>query len=236
MADIEWTLPKPIDGGAWLANPSESGGIATNGAEQTLISMAMYVKCRLIVAIRTTEEVLEARAFFAEAAGKAGNILVPFFDGKRANWPVDQWGRVAKPSLTRIPSLDGTEFESDEIPVDSDIIASLVGDMDLRATSCSINVSQGEPIRAGQWFSLGGRRAYLVRTAGAPSSGTQAITFYPPARRAANNADPVELARPVCVMNQLGDDQGIQELTNLTQTILTLDFREAIAADSGSGT
>lgn len=236
MSDIPWRLPTPSDGGFWIANPSESGGIAMNGAEQVLVSLAMHIRGKVVVNLRTTDDVLEARAFFAEAAGKAGDILVPFFDGKRVNWPVDQFGRKLKPALTRHRELDGTIFEEPEVPDASEVIATLVGSVAVRATSATINISQGAPIKRGQWFSLGGRRAYMVRGVSAVIAGSQVVNFYPPIRQPATSGDAVEFTRPVCLMNQMNDDQGIQILDSWQRTTLTLEFRESLNIDDmGSG-
>lgn len=223
-----WTLPKPISGGFRLENPSRSGGAAFNGAEQNVFSLAMRWRAKWTIPIRTNAEVLAARALSAKLQGKAGVLLVPFFDGKRVSWPIDEWGRLLNPAQTRRRQLDGTAYEDPEVPDDSEIEANVIGNTAIRATSIEVEISQGGVPLPGQYFGLRGERGYLIKSVTpllSPPGYT--LTFVPPLRDDADDADSVNFTRPVCMMNQVSDDQGIAELEQLRFATLDLEFVEA---------
>lgn len=232
MADVAWALPNPRSGGFWLENPSRSGGVAFNGSEQNVFSLAMRWRARWTVSIRTKAEVLAARAMFAQLQGKAGTLLVPFFDGKRASWPIEfvvagSTGVVLSPGVTRRRELDGTIFEDPEIPTASEIISTVSSNAANRATTIDVEFEQGGPPVAGQYFGLGGNRGYLIHTVTGPASGdVYTLSFFPPLRAAVLSGATVNWTRPVCVMRQTTDDQGIGELEGLRFADLTIDLVE----------
>lgn len=228
MADISWPAElRPSDGGFWLENPSRSGGVAFAGIEQNVFSMAMRWRARFTFPVRTKAQVLAARTLAAKAQGKAGTILVPFFDGKRISWPKDQWGRTLHPGFTRRRQLDGTIYEDPAIPDQSEVIATLISSAALRDTTVEVFIEQGEPPLAGQYFGLGGARGYLIHDVGTISGDSFALTFWPPLRAAASSSDDVDFTRPVCRMNQIADDQGIGPLDAMVRTDLTMEFVES---------
>lgn len=227
MADVTWFLPKPSSGGYWLENPARSGGISFAGSEQTVVSMAQRWKCQWNISIRNTAQMLEARAFFGLANGRAGNILVPDFNAKGANWPLDAYGRMLVPSRVRRRDLDGTIYADPEIPTASAIVARMNAAAALRATTVSIEVTQGSTLKRGQHFSLGGNRLYRINALTGPASGVYTCQIMPPLRAAAALHDAVNLSQPICLMQQDSDEQGLKALDVMQFTDLQLDFVEA---------
>jgi hypothetical protein len=79
---LAWTLPNPVSGGMWLENPSRSGGVASNGQEQNIISLSMRQRAQWTIPIRRPAEIKAARELFGLAQGKAVGILMPIFEPK----------------------------------------------------------------------------------------------------------------------------------------------------------
>jgi len=52
---LPWLLPDPIAGGMWLVNPSRSGGVAQNGQEQVVVSLAMRQRAWLALDVVAQE-------------------------------------------------------------------------------------------------------------------------------------------------------------------------------------
>lgn len=201
----EWLIP-PTMPVFYLQNASRSGGIATNGQEQTIGSMsARWAVSFDNMPIRTQDQILAYEAFIANFEGRANAVIVPTFIGKRANWPVDVYGRELHPGFTRRKELDGTVFADPAIPADSQITARLTAPAARRATTVGIEVTKGAPLKVGQLFSP--RLGALHRITDALGSGQYRVK---PALRyaeAANTA--IDLARPTCAMKLAADDEGI---------------------------
>jgi len=209
-----------------LQNSSRSGGVALNGMEQTVSSAAERWRAQLEFRIKTTEQILEVRAWVAALDGRAGEVLLPVFDGRRANWPEDTWGRTLHPRFTRRWQLDGTAYEDPEIPAASAIIATVAAGTPRGSTAIGIDVTQGEPLRAGQYFSIA-NRLYII-TAITNTVGTiQVCNIRPRTRAVAVTGDPVVLDRPVATMKLASDDQGELMLDGLRFADLSLSFVEA---------
>jgi len=81
---LPWLLPDPIAGGMWLVNPSRSGGVAQNGQEQVVVSLAMRQRAQWTIPLRTAAEIRSARELFGLAQGKAVSILMPVFEPKKS--------------------------------------------------------------------------------------------------------------------------------------------------------
>jgi hypothetical protein len=228
---VAWDLPNPISGGFWLDNPSRSGGVAFNGGEQIVASLAMRWRAKWIIPIRTNSEVLAARAFFDKLQGRAEQVMVPTFDGQRAPWPVDFAGRILNPRATRHPRLDGTDYEDDEIPDPSFIDAELMLDMADRATTCFIEMTTGSAPRPGQYFGVGVRtyRINAVAPSVSPAGGYE-VNFLPPSRGGIGHSagNTVSFRNSDCLMRQMTDDQGIKELEMMRRTELDLEFVEDV--------
>ncbi len=74
--------------------------------------------------------------------------------GARASWPLDAYGRTLHPGFTRDKTLDGTDYEDPAIPASSEIVATLDANAALRATQIVVDVTQGEPLIAGQYLGI----------------------------------------------------------------------------------
>lgn len=208
-------------------NASRSGGVSTNGLEQVVESGAGRWRASLTAPVATDAQILAWRAFLARIRGRANTILVPVYDGKRAPWPVDIFGRQLNPTITREPQLDGTAFESATIPATSAITAIAVtpggeiGDREL-----TINVTQGGTITEGMYFGTGGNRLYLIDEVLLVVGALYTVTFWPTLREAVATSAAIELARPVCEMRFKDDDQGELNLDMLRWGSVSLDFVE----------
>lgn len=225
-----WGFPNPISFGFWLENPSRSGGVSLNGVEQNVVSLAMRWRARGRFRFRTKTEILAARALFTKLQGKAGTILVPFFDGKRVSWPIQEATQgttdvVLTPGRTRNKRLDGTPYEDPEVPSASEINATVVGSAPIRSVQMDIAITQGGDPLAGQYFGIG-NHGYVIHEVLPTSGDGFALYFLPPLREAVTNGMTVKFTRPVVEMRQMTDDQGIQELEAMRFAEITLDFIE----------
>lgn len=226
-----WVLPIPYDWGFWLENLSVSGGVALNGEEQNVFGENMRWRARGKVNFRTADQVRDGRGLFARLQGRAGTLLVPTFDGKRVSWPIEDFngnvtGVVLHPGVTREPLLEGTVYQSLEIPARSEVICTLTDAVALRATSANMTFAQGGPPLAGQYFGLA-NALYIVKSVTGPASGdVYTVTFLPPARATAADNATVKWTRPVCEMRQASDDQGIKELQSLRFADVSVEFVE----------
>lgn len=225
-------LPNPYNWGFWLENLSVSGGVALNGQEQNVFGESMRWRARGNFYFRTADQIRQGRKLFARLQGKAGTLLVPTFDGKRASWPLEIFdgnkptGVVLHPGVTREPLLEGTAYQSPAIPAKSEIICELTANAALRATSVNMTFAQGGPPKVGQYFGIA-LKLYIVRTVTGPSSGdVYTVTFLPPLRAAALDGAVVKWTRPVCEMRQASDDQGLRELQGLRYADISLEFVE----------
>lgn len=223
-----WFLPDPIGGGFWPHNPSRSGGPALNGMEQDVLSPAMRWRARWHVRIRNDDEVLAARAGFGRLQGKAGRILVPVFDGRRASWPIDAQGQTLTPRRVKRyqEHLIGTPYEQAEIPASSQINATANALAALRAASITAAITQGGPPKSGQYFGVGGERAHLITSVSGPSGSVWTLGFIPTLRAQVAAAAASIFTRPVCLMKLINDDQVLKELETHRYASLTLEFEE----------
>jgi len=76
------------------------------------------------------------------------------------------------------------------------IVANLVGDAPLRATSLTLNVSQGARIRGGEKFSIG-NRAYLIERVTARAGQQATCVISPPLRAGVANGSAVNFEWPL---------------------------------------
>jgi hypothetical protein len=101
---LAWSIPDPIGGGFWLENPSRSGGVAQNGQEQNVVSLAMRQRAQWTVPLRNANQITNARRMFAHLQGKAGSLLVPVFEPTFGRTAVVVHG----PFAARVTELDIT--------------------------------------------------------------------------------------------------------------------------------
>lgn len=227
MSEAWPELLKPVSFGFWPENASRSGGPALNGAEQTVASGAGRWRAAGTFRVRNDAQVRAARAFFAKVQGRAVEIRLPAFDGRRANWPIDAQGRVLHPGATRRKALDGTVYEDPEIPPQSEIIATLNVGAAIGVSQTQINMTQGSPLRIGQYFGLGPDRLYIINEIVNVAGSVTTVRFWPPIREAGTLGQEVRLTRPQCLVKLLSDENVLRELELLRFADLTLEFRES---------
>lgn len=223
MAETFPSSPKPSAIVFDLENVSRSGGVSTNGQEQIVQSgISRWTATVAGLFIRRNDQILEWRALSARLRGRAGTILVPVFDGKRANWPVDRYGRQLKPNATRRRSLDGTIYADPELPASSRISALFVMPAARRATT--VQISQSDPIaRPGQYFSPAPGRLHILTE----YLGNGIYRIEPPLRDPIDAGQVANFERPTCEM-RLKDDGGASIPLSLMQfSNLSLEFVEA---------
>lgn len=224
------SLAKPVEPPRFvLQNPSRSGGVALNGMEQTVTSGAERWRASGSFMVMEKEAILQFDAFLTAMLGRAGEVELPTFSGRSANWPIEEYngrptGRVLHPGITRRPELNGTAYEDPEVPASSEIIAQTVGSAALGATSLTMQITQGSPFMPGQMFGIGQR---LYRALAVTLSGNfTGVAFRPKLRAAVPAATLVRLSRPVCLMKFASDDEG-SDLDTLFGGPVTLNFVEA---------
>lgn len=210
-----------------LQNVSRSGGAATNGVEQVVDSASGRWMASFDLIIAGDAQFLAWEAFLAAMRGRSNTVLLPYRQHRRASWPIDAYGRALSPSFTRRPRLDGTDYESPDVPTSSDVIAVLSGSVAIRATVAAINTTQGEPVQAGQYFSVGSR-LYRVQQINGTAGTIQTVTFWPPARVAMANGADVELLSPACEMRFATDDEGRIYDDGTGKAEASCDFVEAL--------
>lgn len=222
-------LLRPVGGPPkfMLENPSRSGGIALNGMEQTMASGAERWRCSGVWRAFGKSAILQFEAFLANMNGRAGEVLVPTFSGRIANWPIDTYGRVLDPGFTRNKLLDGTAYEDPAVPPISEIVATLGASVAIRVTQLSINMTQGSAIRAGQLFGLA-NRVYRIRSIVSVVGTVTTVTFGPPLRAAATLGAAITFTRPVCLMKFATDDQGSEFDTGFGGQV-SLEFVETFS-------
>lgn len=233
MSDYAWPSDlKPISWGFWPENADRSGGVTMAGGEQVVTSPGGRWRASGLFAVRTKAQVLALRALALNAQGRANNILVPGFDGRRLSWPLEAYngeltGRILTPGVTRRRQLDGTIYEDPEIPAASAIHATVNTNAAIRATTLLINRTQGAAFVAGQFFGIGTRLYGIASIAGVAGAVTTCV-IWPPLRAAATATTPVLFTRPVCVM-RLADPQGLlKELQLLSFADLQVEFVEVL--------
>lgn len=227
MTALAWPAPlKPSDVLFALQNQSRSGGLALSGVEQVVTSFAARWRASIRVRVRSDAQILAARAFVSRLGGRVGTALVPAFDTRRASWPVDAWGRTLHPGFTRDRTLDGTAYEDPSIPDESAIDATVDSATALGALQISINVSQGEPPLAGQYFGVG-NYLHLITEVVDSTGDVHTVNFVPRLRAAVSGGAAVTFTRPVSEMRLLTDDSGTLALRHLRFGDLDLEFVEA---------
>lgn len=217
---------KPRDVLFALTSQTRGGGQPTSGPEQVVTSYSSRWRATMTFSLMTDAQILAARALIARLIGRVGTLLVPVFDARRASWPVDAQGRTLHPGFTRDRSLDGTIYEAPAIPTESEIVATVDTSAALRAIQLAVEVTQGEPLIAGQYLGLGNYLHIITHVIG--TAGTvQTLGIAPSLRAAVSAGATVKLTRPVCEMRLAADDVGEVLLRNLRFGQLDLDLVEA---------
>jgi hypothetical protein len=219
----EWLVPRHM---SWhIENASRSGGVATNGQEQVIGSMSgRWVVSLLECPVRTDDEVLGFRALMTSLRGRSGTIVVPAFDRQpRQNWPVDPYDRVLSPENVRRTRLDGTIYQDPRIPAQSQITATFTAAAARRATTVSLAVTAGAPIKVGQYFSPRLGKMHMITEA----LGGNQYRIEPPLRLPEASGAPIDLVNPSCEMRLADDDAGRIELQYGRYGFVTLNLVEA---------
>lgn len=191
-----------------IAGASVSGGRSLAGTEQVVVGSGGYWMASLTIPVHRDEQVLAARALLAGLDGRAGTLLAGPHDGRRANWPVDRYGRRITPRRVRRPQLDGTSCADAPDLVPSLILATLAAPAALRATNAEITVHRGSSLRAGQYFGIGDR-LHLITAVTAIDGDANSVTFRPPLRAAALANAQVDIVAPRTSMRLASDDTGL---------------------------
>jgi hypothetical protein len=223
---LAWPTPlKPTSARFSLENQSRGGGVAMNGTEQRVYSPDQRWTASLNVPIWSNEQIFAFRALVTRADGSAGIIDVPAFDGKRANWPTDAYGRRLDPGFTRRRELDGTVYEDPRIPAASAITATVSEAHAIRATTLAISLTQGSPFHYGQYVSIAGH-LYILRWPVSVVGSVYTFEIRPPLRVAAAAGAVVEVAVPTCEMRLASDDMVQLDLDGLQWGNVSLSFVE----------
>ncbi len=190
-------------------NQSRSGGASLTGSEQVTISNSGRWRARTASPILTENSVLAWRAFVSLMEGRAGTVLVPKWD----NYGVrDMNGREL--NEVGAASYDGDEWNFDMSGFGQSEIthATLSASAALNATRLSINVTDGEGPRPGQYIGID-QRLYMVQLAWEEGEGDPLqVQIWPRLRVGAASATRVILDRPVCLMRFASDQTGELEL------------------------
>lgn len=227
MTALAWpSVLKPQEVLFHLESQSRSGGQSTSGIEQVVTSLAARWRASIRIAITNDAQILAARAFVSRLGGRVGTVLVPVFDARRASWPVDAYGRALHPGFTRDKTLDGTAYEDPAIPTESEIVAEASVGAAIRTSQVAINVVQGEPLLAGQYFGVGNYLHLITEIVSAVGT-IQTVNFVPSLRVAVSAAAILTLTRPLCEMRLAADSVGELALRNLRFGQLDLEFVEA---------
>jgi len=156
--------------------PSRSGGMSITGYEQVTASNAGRWRASIAISLRREPAVLAYRAMISQLQGRAGTILVPYFQAYR---PRNLNGR--KLSTCRAASYEGNlyNFDLSGWGQDDFTFATLEIGAQAGATQISLNLVDGEGPRPGHYFGIG-ERLYLVQSVWqvTPDSPTQ-VRFWP---------------------------------------------------------
>lgn len=140
-------------------------------------------------------------AWYALADGGVTPIVVPKSMGRRA--PTPSGVAVPEPYVADPFPISVDDYE----PV-GPIIASLSGAAALRATSISINVTDGRQLRGGEHFAINhptkGWRRYLVAEVVSRVGTVHAVKIRTPLREATADATVIDFNAPACVMRVAG--------------------------------
>jgi len=136
--------------------------------------------------------------------GGARAVLVPLLSLRTAP------RGIAGGKVKRVSGLytDDTVYPTVVRYASPEIVAVTVGNVGIRETVATINVTQGARIRGGETFSVG-RRAYVIERVISHSGQVATVVFSPPARAAITNGASVNFEWPVVQAKlAIGQDLG----------------------------
>lgn len=207
---------------------SRSAGQSISGSEQVTAGQTRW-RARFSGPIVTEESVLSWRAFVADMGGRAGTVLVPRWE---EYGPVDLNGRrlshVAAAPYDNGDPVGGLNFDLSAFGQDEPTHATLAASAGINATRISVNLSNVEGPRPGQYFGIADRLYLASRVWQVQEGGPTQIEFTPWLRATANSGTRVILDQPVCLMRFAQDQTGELELDMGLWGNGTLEFVEAI--------
>jgi hypothetical protein len=218
---------RPASGGYSPVIKTLSGGQSLSGTEQVVSTLNDRWQASFTFPVRSSDDVLALRAFVTNMRGRVNTVSLPAFDGGRAPWRTDEYGRLITPRSKRNPSLDGTLYADAGNLADTLITASLIGDTAAQATSIEVHIPIGGALKPGHLFSIGSRLYSVLSVTG--SGAFYTIGIWPWLRVAAGNSAPINFTSPACEMRFASDGEGADVLKSLSQMrsgAVTLNFDE----------
>lgn len=160
------------------------------------------------VQVSSADHVRAWRALTARLDSGATPVVLEARDERFAPWPLLDGAPVVSPYTATFS--DGATF-SDETVLESEVIAAeLVEDAALRATTITISLSNAEPLRGGEHFSIQhdtfSHRLYRVGKVVIDDDGNSVVTIRPPLREATAAGTRVEFDNPKCIMRLADPD------------------------------
>jgi hypothetical protein len=214
---------KPTNVSFRLDSPSRSGGQSVLGNEQIVVSGAGRWKATVDLVLRKEEDILSCRALLAQLQGRAGEVLVPAFDGFR---PRDAEGQMFNDKIVA-PLSDTALFDLTGFGQTIAPAATLAADAAINATDIAVDLADGEGPRPGQYVGIG-ERLYIARFVWKDTADGQTnIRLFPKLRAPASSGSAVILDKPVCTMRLASDDSGAMTLNLRRFSSVTLEFIEA---------
>ncbi|MBI1405711.1 MAG: hypothetical protein GC145_06250 [Caulobacter sp.] len=212
-------LPTPDLDDPELSGNVVTGGLSISGQSQATRSDGggLWRWSFNRIWLRTPDLVRAWRAMKAHLKDGGQAMIVPYCDLRHAPRPLVD-GVPLLPSAG-VPHDDDSYF-SDGAGYASDLIeAEAVGAVALRAVTMTVQMTVGEPLRGGEFFTIvhagKGPRLYLVEEANDIGGGLQTITFCPNLREAIDNGTPLDFDNPRCVMRSVRGSMGLK-LVNRT--------------------
>jgi len=221
MTDLWPPALHPRDIGIHYRARNLSGGAATNGYEQVVMSPAglwVVEYGRVRIASAAIAQLWNGLATRWE--GRLNPILVPFCLGPRPY----AGGATEAPVL---PHSDDTFFDDDTGYTQFAIVASVAMAAPLRATTLAIDMAAGGELAIGQYFGIGDR-AYQIRSIDSVAGTVTTVGFRPPLRVAAAAGTVVNFDRPVCKMRLETDDAMAVTLELFRHASPTVRFVEEL--------
>ena len=222
MTDLWPPALHPRDIGIHYRARNLSGGAATNGYEQVVMSPAglwVVEYGRVRIASAAIAQLWNGLATRWE--GRLNPILVPFCLGPRPY----AGGAAAAPIM--LPHDDDTFFDDDTGYTQFAIDATVATAAALRATTISIDVTNGGALAIGQYFGIGDR-AYQIRSIDSVAATVTTVGIRPPLRAAAPAGTAINFDRPVCKMRLETDDAMAVTLELFRHASPTVRFVEEL--------
>lgn len=178
--------------------------------------------------LRTLDHVRAWRAWEGELAGGAGVVNVPVLDLRYSPRPL-QGGKLARPGSLRVGS-DLDPYFPEVIDYGNPVVVANINAAILRATTVTINVSQGSRVVGGQTFEVNhptkGKRIYQTGRVLSRNGQSTTLQIWPPLREAITAATPINFDWP-CLTCRLVPDSDISPDISFGRAVVTAQFIEA---------